>query len=86
MVAAMSAYEKSKVELDRVTGLTLTHLAVEIADAESGNVRKLPNVPGVSPRQDVTPTQQQQVPQGGATPQGSTQPQAELTVSTPQSK
>ncbi|HYH00543.1 MAG TPA: TolC family protein [Terriglobales bacterium] len=84
LVAASSAYEKSKVELDRVTGLTLTHLGVEIADAESGNVRKMPNVPGVAPRQDLTPTQQQQVPQGGATPQGTPQqPQAELTVSTP---
>lgn len=87
LVAAMSAYEKSKVELDRVTGLTLPHLGIEMADAESGNVRKMPNVPTVIPRQDVTPTQQQQVPQGGAAQEGTTpQPQAQLTVSTTDNK
>src|SRR5438105_5362052 len=46
-VAAMSAYEKSRVELDRVTGLTLTHNGIEIADAERGRVEHLPQIPGV---------------------------------------
>jgi outer membrane protein TolC len=52
-VAAMAAYEKSRVELDRVTGLTLTHNGIEIADAENGHVQKLPQIPGVMPRSDV---------------------------------
>jgi len=54
VVTAMSAYEKSKVELDRVMGLTLTHNHIEIADAESGKVTQMPNVPGILPRQEPT--------------------------------
>jgi outer membrane protein len=80
-VAALASYEKSRVELDRVTGLTLTHNGIDMADAESGNVRTLPRVPGVTPRQDATPTneQQQMAPPQGAAPQAQTpsaQPQA----------
>jgi len=52
VVIAMSAYEKSKVELDRVMGLTLTHNGIEIADAESGKVRRMPSVPGILQRQE----------------------------------
>ncbi|HYY69934.1 MAG TPA: TolC family protein [Terriglobales bacterium] len=52
VVTAMSAYEKSKVELDRVMGLTLTHNGIEIADAENGKVTRMPNVPGLLPRQE----------------------------------
>jgi outer membrane protein TolC len=52
-VGAMAAYEKSRVELDRVTGLTLTHNGIEIADAESGRVQKSPEIPGVMPRTDL---------------------------------
>jgi outer membrane protein TolC len=52
VVIAMSAYEKSKVELDRVMGLTLAHNGIEIADAESGRVTRMPNVPGLRPRQE----------------------------------
>ncbi len=84
LVAAMSAYEKSKVALDQATGLTLTHLGIDVADAETGNVRKLPMVPSVAPRQDLTPTQQQQqqqvtpqvVPQQQPAPQATPQPQS----------
>jgi outer membrane protein TolC len=54
MVTAMSAYEKSKVELDRVMGLTLAHNGIEIADAESGKVTRMPSVPGILPRQEQT--------------------------------
>jgi outer membrane protein TolC len=50
LVAAMSDYEKSRVQLDRVTGLTLTHLNIEIQDAERGRVETLPRVVGVVPR------------------------------------
>lgn len=52
-VAAMAAYEKSRVELDRVTGLTLAHNGIEIADAENGHVQKAPQIPGVTPRTDL---------------------------------
>ena len=53
LVAAEAQYEKSRVELDRVTGLTLNHLGIDIADAETGTVQRMPNVPGVLPRNDV---------------------------------
>jgi outer membrane protein TolC len=52
VVIAMSVYEKSKVELDRVMGLTLAHNGIEIADAESGKVTRMPSVPGILPRQE----------------------------------
>lgn len=56
LVAAMSAYEKSRVELDRVTGLTLSRLGIQIEDAVTGNVKALPDIPGVAPRPDATQT------------------------------
>jgi outer membrane protein TolC len=56
-VAAMSTYEKSRVELDRATGLTLTHAGIEIEDAEKGVVRQLPHFSGVAPVPD-DPAQQ----------------------------
>jgi outer membrane protein TolC len=46
LVTAMASYEKSRVELDRVTGHTLTNLGIDIADAERGQVTKMPSVPG----------------------------------------
>jgi outer membrane protein TolC len=49
LIAAMAAYESSKVEMDRATGLMLTNLGIELADAESGNVTHLPHVPDVVP-------------------------------------
>jgi hypothetical protein len=61
LVTAMSAYEKSRVELDRATGLTLTHTGILIQDAENGEVKTLPNLPGVTPRRDQTPTEKPQV-------------------------
>ena len=56
LVAASSSYEKSRVELDRATGLTLSKLGVDIAEAERGQVTRLPNVPYVAPRTDVQST------------------------------
>jgi len=53
-VAAMSTYEKSRVELDRATGLTLTRTGIEIEDAERGEVKQLPHFTGVAPRTDVS--------------------------------
>jgi hypothetical protein len=52
-VAAMSTYEKSRVELDRATGLTLTHAGIVIEDAEKGVVQQLPHFSGVAPMADV---------------------------------
>ncbi len=63
LVTAMSNYEKARVALDQTTGLTLTHLGIDIAEAESGNIQRAPNVPGVVPRQDLQQFQQQVQPQ-----------------------
>ena len=46
LVSATAAYEKARVELDRVTGKTLESLGIDIADAERGKVTKMPSVPG----------------------------------------
>lgn len=65
LITAMAAYEQSKVSLDTATGLMLTHLGIEVEDAVSGNVTKMPVVPGVVPSSSVTaapaqaPVQQQ---------------------------
>ncbi len=68
LVSALAAYEKSRVELDRVTGYTLDRNGIQMDDAVSGNVTKNPNVPGVAPAANVQPTvmqqqEQQQTPQ-----------------------
>ena len=65
LVSAKAAYEKSCIELDRATGLLLDHSNIDVADATRGQVKHLPNVPYVAPRQEVTPgegTAQPQVP------------------------
>jgi outer membrane protein len=53
LVSAKAAYEKSRIELDRATGLLLEHAGINIADATRGQVTHLPNVPYVAPRPDV---------------------------------
>ena len=58
-MAAMSDYEKSRVELDRSTGLTLDHTGIELEDAERGEVQKAPLIPGVIPRQESQTDQPQ---------------------------
>ncbi|MGC2472785.1 MAG: TolC family protein [Candidatus Sulfotelmatobacter sp.] len=70
LVSAKAAYEKSRIELDRATGLLLEHSGIDVEDATKGQVTHLPNVPSVAPRQDTTsggaPTQSSQpAPQGG---------------------
>ena len=65
-VQARTAYEKSRVELDRVTGYTLVRNGIVLDDAFNGVVTKQPMVPYVTPRTDTTPTQHQQNPQGAA--------------------
>ena len=70
LVAARAAYEKSRVELDRATGLLLEHNGIDLADAETGVVTKMPVVPYVTPRTDSTPGTAPQNPN----PTDSTQP------------
>ena len=55
LVSAKAAYEKSRVELDRSIGLTLTHNGILLSDAVNGQVTQMPNVPYAAPRQDVQP-------------------------------
>ena len=62
LVSAEAAYEKSRIELDRATGLLLDHEGIDIADATRGQVTHLPNVPYVAPRQDPSPAIQPEVP------------------------
>jgi outer membrane protein len=54
LVSAKAAYEKSRIELDRATGLLLEHSGIDVADATRGQVTRLPSVPYVEPRKDVT--------------------------------
>jgi outer membrane protein TolC len=55
LVSAKAAYEKSRIELDRATGLLLDHAGINVADATRGQVTHLPTVPYVAPRQDAVP-------------------------------
>ena len=68
-VAALDNYEKSKVQLDLATGLTLTHNDIVMSEAESGKVQTLPHVPGIVPRQPSQELQFEQEPQQGPPPQ-----------------
>ena len=66
LVSAMAAYEKSRLELDRATGLVLDHAGIMMDDAVRGQVTHMPNVPYVAPRQNpdsVMPSQQPTTPQ-----------------------
>jgi len=55
LVSAKAAYEKSRIELDRATGLLLDHSNIDVAEATRGQVTHLPQVQYAAPRQDVTP-------------------------------
>jgi outer membrane protein len=55
LVSAKAAYEKSRIELDRATGLLLDHSGIDVAEATRGQVTHMPRVPDVAPRQDVQP-------------------------------
>lgn len=48
LVSAMTTYEKSRVELDRVIGSTLEHNGINMEDAELGHVKNAPVIPGVT--------------------------------------
>jgi len=68
LVSAKAAYEKSRLELDRATGLLLEHAGIDIADATRGQVTHLPNVPYVAPRPDVQPDAQPSAPSASIQP------------------
>jgi outer membrane protein TolC len=69
LVSAKAAYEKSRVELDRATGLLLDHSGINVAEATRGQVTHLPSVPYVIPRQDVNPSgQPNSAPHPASTP------------------
>jgi outer membrane protein len=61
LVSAKAAYEKSRIELDRATGLLLDHTNIDVAEATRGQVTHQPAVPYVAPRRDTAPA--------GTTPQ-----------------
>ena len=61
LVSAKAAYEKSRIELDRATGLLLEHSGINIDEATKGQVTQMPNVPYVAPRQDAQPGTQPSV-------------------------
>lgn len=71
LVSAKAAYEKSRIELERATGLLLEDNGINVEEATRAQVTKLPTVPYVAPRTDVQPGQQppSQQPQGNP-PQG----------------
>ncbi|HXW93387.1 MAG TPA: TolC family protein [Terriglobales bacterium] len=57
-VAGMSAYEKSRVELDRATGLSLSHMGIQIQDAEKGEVHQALHFSGVEPAPAELPSKE----------------------------
>jgi outer membrane protein len=87
LVAAMTAYEKSRVELDRVTAKTLARLNISIDDAVNGDVRKTPSVPEVGPAPPATNNQQMNPPAPyQPAPQTSPAPEPAPAPQTPETK
>ena len=82
-------YEKAKVLLDFYTAETLTKLGISIADAESGQVKRTPTVPGVVPAdvQNIlrSPSPAPQNPQMQTPPPSEPNPQAPPQNPAPQS-
>jgi outer membrane protein TolC len=72
LVSAKAAYEKSRIELDRATGLLLDHAGINVSDATRGQVTHLPSVPYVAPVKDAAPAEQPvpQPPPQSAPPAG----------------
>jgi outer membrane protein len=58
LVSAKAAYEKSRIELDRATGLLLDHAGIDVAEATRGQVTSVPKVPYVEPRKETAPATQ----------------------------
>jgi outer membrane protein len=53
LMSAMAAYEKSRVELDRATGVTLDHAGIAVDDAARGQVTRMPNAPNIAPLKEL---------------------------------
>jgi outer membrane protein len=86
LIAAESNYEKSRVEVDRATGLLIEHAGIDMGDAEIGQVHKMPTIADVQPRKDVEsvmPAQPGQVPTTQGTPQPQVQPPPQNPPQTP---
>jgi len=62
LVGARAAYEKARVELDRATGQLLEHNGIDLSDAASGTVNKMPNIPYAQPRSQAKPEVVPQLP------------------------
>jgi len=60
LISATAAYEKSRLELDRATGLLLEHSNIQIADAKRGQVGQEPRVPNVIEMQELSPDTKKQ--------------------------
>ena len=63
LVAAKTNYAKSRVQLDRDTAQTLDRNNINLAEAVTGEVKTMPNVPGIMPsktalQETTTPPQQ----------------------------
>jgi len=58
LVTATSDYAKSKVELDRSTGLLLSRYGIVLAEAEKGSVQTAPTVPDVERAKPSEPANQ----------------------------
>ncbi len=67
LVSSMANYEKSRLELDRATGVLLDRVGIIMADAERGQVTHMPTVPYTQPRPNpesvMPPTQPPAPPQ-----------------------
>lgn len=59
LVSALAAYEKSRVELDRATGLLLENSGIVVEDAERAQVTHMPKVPFVTSNTAVQQPQAQ---------------------------
>ncbi len=55
VLAAATNYEKSRVQLDLYTADTLAKMGIDVNEAESGKVQKMPKVPGAIPVAEPTP-------------------------------
>ena len=64
LISAQANYEKSRVELDRATGLLIERAGIDLSDAEMGQVRRMPSIPYVQPRKDAEPVMPNSGPQG----------------------
>lgn len=63
LLSATAAYEKARLELDRATGQLLDHAGISIDDAAKGQVTRMPNVPYVAPRKDISTIMPEAQPQ-----------------------